>query len=124
MAAHYRLAKAEEMADQDHANHRDLLEQYDCEFHRTIIAGCHSQWILHFHALTYDHMMRYRSQALKVADEGQLAEMLTRAQHDHIVLRDAALEKDGDHLVELLQAHIYKGEEFAQKYANRLRYED
>ena len=116
MGAHYRLARAEELADQDHARHRDILEQYDCDFHRTIIAGCQSQWVLRFHGLMYDHMLRYRSQALKVVDQQELAEMLGRAQQDHVILRDAALTKNVDLLVELLQAHIHKGEEFAQKY--------
>jgi len=114
VAAHYRLAKVEELAHQDHARHRDLLEQYDCDFHRTIIGGCQSQWILRFHALTYDHIMRYRSQALKGADEKQVNEMLERTQSDHVVLRDTALEKDAEKLVALLQAHIQKGEAFAQ----------
>ena len=116
MAAHYKLAKAEELAHQDHAQYRNLLEQYDCDFHRAIISGCQSQWILRFHAIMYDHMLRYRSQALKVVDEEQLTEMLHRSQHDHIRLRDAALSKDADQLVELLQTHIHKGKEFAQKY--------
>ncbi|MEZ4730947.1 MAG: GntR family transcriptional regulator [Caldilineaceae bacterium] len=117
MAAHYRLAKAEELADQDHERYRNLLEQYDCAFHRTIIAGCQSHWVLRFHAVMYDHMLRYRSQALKVVDATELAAMLLRSQRDHLILRDAALSKEVDQLVDLLQAHIHKGEEFAQKYA-------
>ena len=119
MAAHYRLAKAEEMADQDHTQYRNLLEQYDCDFHRTIIAGCQSQRVLRFHALTYDHMLRYRSQALKVADESALMGMLARAKQDHVALRDAALEQDTEQLIELLQAHIRKGQEFAELYTSQ-----
>ncbi|MEM7537705.1 MAG: GntR family transcriptional regulator [Chloroflexota bacterium] len=114
MAAHYRLAKAEELVDQDHAKYRNLLEQYDCDFHRAIIAGCQSQWVLRFHALTYDHMLRYRSQAVNVVPGQALAAMLTRAKGDHLQLRDAALNKDVDELIGLLQIHIRKGEEFAK----------
>lgn len=116
MAAHYRLAKAEELADQDHSRYRDLLEQYDSAFHRAIIAGCQSQWVLRFHTTIYDHMLRYRSQALKVVDTGRLSAMLERSQRDHVILRDAALAKDADRLIELLQTHIRKGEEFAKEY--------
>ena len=116
MAAHYRLAKIEELAISDHAQHRTLLEQYDCEFHRTLIAGCHSQWILRFHATMYDHMQRYRSLACQVLEAEELSAILRRSQRDHLILRDAALAKDADRLIELLDTHIRKGEEFAQKY--------
>lgn len=117
MAAHYRLAKAEEMADEDHDRHRNLLEQYDCDFHRTIISGCHSQWVLRFHALSYDHALRYRSEAVKRVEGPQLEEMLARAKNDHVALRDAALKKDADQLIKLLQVHIRKAAEFALAYA-------
>lgn len=116
MAAHYKLAKIEKLAIQDHAQHRALLEQYDCEFHRTLIAGCNSPWILRFHATMYDHMLRYRSLAYQVIDAQELGASLLRSQQEHIILRDAALAKDPDRLIELLQVHIRKGEEFAQKY--------
>ena len=117
MAAHYRLAKAEEMVQESHADNRNLLEQYDADFHRTIISGCQSQWILRFHSVMYDHMLRYRSQALKVIGKDERADMLHRAQKEHAVLRDAVLAKDADLVVELLQSHIRNGKEFAQKYA-------
>lgn len=116
MAAHYKLAKIEELANQDHAQHRALLEQYDCEFHRTLIAGCNSPWILRFHAAMYDHTLRYRSLAYQVAEAKELEASLLRTQQEHLTLRDAALAKDTERLIELLQAHIRKGEEFAQKY--------
>ena len=116
MAAHYKLAKAEELAYQDHAQYRNLLELYDCNFHRAIISGCRSQWVLKFHAVMYDHMLRYRSQALKVVDARQLGDMLERSQHDHINLRNAALNKDTEALIGLLQTHIRKGKEFAEFY--------
>lgn len=116
MAAHYRLTKIEELANQDHAQHRTLLEQYDSEFHRTLIAGCNSPWILRFHATMYDHMLRYRSLACQVMEAEELSASLRRSQHDHLILRDAALAKDADRLIELLDVHIRKGEEFAQKY--------
>ena len=104
------------MAEVDHAKYRNLLEQHDCAFHRTIISGCQSQWILRFHSLTYDHMLRYRSQALKKVSDEQLAAMLERSKQDHLVLRDAALERETDRLVELLDVHIHKGEEFAERF--------
>ena len=116
MAAHYRLSKTEDLANQNHAQYRTLLEQYDAEFHRAIIAGCRSQWILRFHAAVYDQMLRYRSLAHKAVDAAQVGAMLQRSQRDHVILRDAALAKDADCLVELLQLHIHKGEEFAQNY--------
>lgn len=118
MAAHYRLAKAEEMADADHDQYRNLLEKYDCDFHRAIISGCHSQWVLRFHALSYDHALRYRSEAVKRVEKTQLEEMLARAKKDHVALRDAALKKDADSLIDLLQVHIRKAAEFALAHAD------
>ena len=61
-------------------------------------------------------MLRYRSEALKVIDAKQRTEMLQRAQGEHLALRDAALDKDADLLVKLLQTHIRNGKEFAQSY--------
>lgn len=119
MAAHYRLARAEELANQDHARYRALLEQYDCDFHRTIIAGCRSPWILRFHATVYDHMLRYRSIAHKRVMPEQVSAMLLRSQRDHLILRDAALSKDAEQLIDLLQNHIRKGEQFARFFTDQ-----
>ncbi len=116
MAAHYKLAKSENLIFEDFEQYRHLLEQCDGEFHRTIIAGCESQWILRLHAVIYDHMLRYRSQALKVIDEAQRTSMLQRAQQEHLMIRDAALKKDTDKLVTLLELHIRNGKEFAQSH--------
>ncbi len=117
MAAHYKLAKAEELAYQDHTRYRNLLEAYDCDFHRSIIAGCQSQWILHFHALMYDQMLRYRSHSLDAMTGDELTAALQRSQQDHLIIRDAALSKDSDRLIALLQKHIRSGKEVAAKYA-------
>ena len=118
MATHYKLAKAEELTYENHEKYRNLLEQYDCDFHRTIISGCQSQWILRFHAVMYNHMLRYRSEALKVIDDQQRDVMLERAQKEHLMIRDVALEKDADKLVTLLQQHVRNGKEFAQQALN------
>ncbi len=117
MAAHYRLAKAEELAFDDHEQNHYLLEQYDCDFHRTILMGCRSQWLLHFHALMYDQMLRYRSNAIKAAIASEdMTTMLQRAQQEHLDIRDAALRKDADELALLLQRHIRHGKELAANF--------
>jgi DNA-binding GntR family transcriptional regulator len=64
----------------------------------------------------YDHTLRYRSLTHRNIESRAVSAMLQSSQRDHEVIRDAALTRDADHLVTLLQAHIRKGEEFAQKY--------
>lgn len=116
MAAHYKLAKVEDLANKNHAKHRAELEQYDSEFHRALISGCRSPWMAHFHREVYDHTLRYRSLTHRSVVRADVSSMLQRSQRDHVAIRDAALARNADGLVELLQRHIRKGEEFAQKY--------
>ena len=50
VAAYHKLSKAEELVARDADKHADPLETYNREFHIALISGCHSRWLLHFHA--------------------------------------------------------------------------
>jgi hypothetical protein len=60
--------------------------------------------------------LRYRSLTHRSIESRSVGAMLQRSQRDREVIRDAALTRDADYPMPLLQAHIRKGEEFAQKY--------
>jgi len=116
MSAHYKLAKVEDLSIKHHEKYRAELEQYDCEFHIALISGCRSPWIVRFHREVYDHTLRYRSLSHRTVESRAVTAMLERSRRDHAVIRDAALARNVDELVGLLQAHIRKGEEFARRY--------
>lgn len=116
MSAHYKLAKVEELSNKHHEKYRAELEKYDCEFHIALISGCRSPWIARFHREVYDHTLRYRSLTHRTIESRSVSAMLQRSQRDHLTIRDAALARDVEQLAQLLQTHIRKGEEFAQKY--------
>jgi DNA-binding GntR family transcriptional regulator len=116
MSAHYKLAKVEALSLKHHEKYRAELEQYDCEFHIALISGCRSPWIVRFHREVYDHTLRYRSLTHRSIESRAVGAMLQRSQRDHEVIRDAALARNADKLVDLLKSHIHNGEAFAQKH--------
>jgi DNA-binding GntR family transcriptional regulator len=120
MSAHYKLAKVEALSLKHHEKYRAELEQYDCEFHIALISGCRSSWIVRFHREVYDHTLRYRSLTHRSIESRAVGAMLQRSQRDHEVIRDAALVRNSDKLVELLKTHIRNGMEFAQRYNDKV----
>jgi DNA-binding GntR family transcriptional regulator len=106
VAAYHKLSKAEQLVEQNPARNADLLETYNREFHRALIAGCRSRWLLHFHALMYDQSLRYRMLAFRVKDFPR-----EQSRREHRQILDAALARDVNRLVDVLAAHITKGSE-------------
>lgn len=121
MSAHYKLAKIEVLSLKHHQKYRAELEQYDYEFHIALISGSRSPWVARFHREVYDHTLRYRSLTHRSIESRAVGAMLQRSQHDHELIRDAALARNTDKLVDLLKIHIRNGEEFAQRYNDKVK---
>ena len=106
VAAYHKLSKAEALVETDPKQHADLLETYNREFHRALISGCNSRWLLHFHGQMYDQSLRYRMLAFRVKNFPR-----EQSRREHKQILEAALARDVDTLVAVLGTHITKGSE-------------
>ena len=101
VAAHHRLARVEAgMLTGDHTGFADW-KRYDGEFHRALISACGSEELLSMHSMVFDKYLRYQMQYLTF--RGDLAT------HEHLALKEAALERDFVKAKALLTAHISAG---------------
>ena len=62
LAMQHRLANCPERDDQSLGMREDWQRLHRI-FHRTLIAACGSEWLMRFHDLLFDQMIRYRSLA-------------------------------------------------------------
>src|SRR5437764_991370 len=115
VAAYHKLSRAEELVVQDAEKHAELLETYNRQFHSALISGCNSRWLLHFHGMMYDQSLHYRMLAFRVKDFPR-----DQSRREHKQILDAALARDGETLVSVLDTHITKGAEmYAEHEAGR-----
>jgi DNA-binding GntR family transcriptional regulator len=105
-----RIAALPDPADED----QQALEQRHHAFHRALIAGCGSDWLLDLSEKLYIAAERYRFPSLSRG-----AGRPTRdVQAEHEALAKAALARDADRAAALLDAHFRAtGEQMAQSGA-------
>jgi len=106
VAAYHKLSTVEERVESDPATYAPPLERYNREFHATLISGCRSRWLLHFHGMMYDQSLRYRMLAFRVKNFPR-----AQSRREHRDILDAALARDAEKLVAVIGAHITKGSE-------------
>lgn len=82
------------------AEERAAWEEQHTNFHRVLLSGCPSRWLLHLWSMVFDQAERYRRLALEVGhwSEDELG--------DHELLLQAALARDVERAGQLLQQHI------------------
>jgi GntR family carbon starvation induced transcriptional regulator len=80
-------------------------EEHHAAFHRGLVGGCRSRWLLQFWGIVYDQAERYRQLAITsgVWVRGQIS--------DHADLLDAALARDMERAATLLREHIGRSAE-------------
>ncbi len=100
VAAHHRLARTPERAEGDALRVSEAAAEAHAAFHRALVAGCDSAWLLRLRDLLYAQSERYR----------RLSIPLARAERDlareHRELMEAALARDADRAVRLLADHL------------------
>ena len=69
-------------------------------FHRTLIAACGSEWLIRFHDLLYDQMIRYRC----LAGAFQL-DLRRNVRSEHAAIVDAVIARDADAAAAAIQKH-------------------
>jgi DNA-binding GntR family transcriptional regulator len=104
LAAFHRLKRAglAVSANQEDDDRRTEWEDRHREFHYALCKACGSPWLLHFFDELYDHMERYRRYFWKYAERAVAAD----SEHEGIM--KAALDRDEERAVSLLQAHFQK----------------
>ena len=98
--AHHRLAKApRSLSDQQFQDNPDW-EPLHRAFHRALISGCGSRWLLNFCDQLADQHHRYR----RLSAPRAYTKRGVSAEHQHLL--DAALAGRADDAVALLKAHF------------------
>lgn len=81
-----------------------LWEQRHRAFHRTLIAGCGSQWLLRLHNQLVDQAERYRT--IRILHHKEAAAQVRDVVAEHAAITDAVLRRDTALACELLARHI------------------
>lgn len=84
----------------------DRLEQLHHAFHRALVAGCGSRWLLDLFEKLYSESERFRFHALTVEARDGTRDLAA----EHRAIADAALARDTLRAVELLTAHYRRTE--------------
>jgi DNA-binding GntR family transcriptional regulator len=95
VAAHYQLAKFDRQ--------REGFEEWERRnraFHRALVAGCDSRWLLQFLSTLYDQHERYRRMALAHP------ELPRNVADEHKQLMEATLARDAERATAILSEHI------------------
>lgn len=104
VAAHHKLEIVERRMLTG-AREAESWKRYDCEFHQAMISACGSGELLAAHSNAFDRYLRYLMIAFCFRGEAAVAE--------HRALRDAALARDPDSAVRVLEEHIGSCIDFA-----------
>ena len=86
----------------------DRLEQCHHAFHRALIAGSGSRWLMDFFQKLYAESDRYRLQTLTGGSEGAGRDI----EGEHRAILDAALRRDADAACALLSEHYRRTESY------------
>ena len=101
VAAHHKLHLIEQKMLGGDQSQKELWKRYDWEFHQAMISACNSQNLLDLHGIIFDKYLRY--QMLVLTYRG------APAIEDHRNMLKAALARDVDTAVAVLQDHIRNG---------------
>jgi DNA-binding GntR family transcriptional regulator len=99
--AHHRLIKTPRSLSSSEFENNPDWEPAHRAFHKALIAGCESRWLLSFCELLADQHHRYRMLSAPVAFSGQRD---VKSEHEQIM--EVALAGRADEAIVLLHAHI------------------
>lgn len=98
VAAHHKLATLEKRLLAGERDQTETWKRYDWEFHHALISCCGSKALLDAHSAIFDKYLRY--QIIAVVFRGEVPA------REHLAMRDAALERDGEAASRVLVGHI------------------
>lgn len=101
VAAYHKLNLIECQLQVGDETEKEKWKRYDWEFHQALIKACNSENLLSLHSTLYDKYLRY--QMLVLTYRGEEAAL------EHKTIFEAALARDPDTAVRVLEVHIVKG---------------
>jgi GntR family transcriptional regulator, carbon starvation induced regulator len=102
VAAHYLLAKIENMITSGESDRVDEWETRNREFHNALYSACRNRWLQNFRDILYSQSVRY----LRVSMTRHTIPRDVRAEHQ--ALFDAVMARDKQLAKKLICAHIEK----------------
>jgi GntR family carbon starvation induced transcriptional regulator len=83
-------------------------------FHLALVSGCGSEWLLRFWSMLTDHSERYRKIRVLRHQEANAAVRDVEAEHRAVMA--AAIDRDADRAVSLMDAHLQATEQAVMRY--------
>jgi DNA-binding GntR family transcriptional regulator len=111
VAASHRLKGVERQSGLDHRQAADLWEDHHRAFHFALYSACGSAWLLRFCALLLQHGERYRRAYIAYPT------IPVSISEEHQAIMEAALTRNADLAVSLLEKHIRHAAELARSHA-------
>lgn len=105
VACHHKLATLERQMAGGEKSQTETWKRYDWEFHQSLISACGSQVLMETHASVFDKYLRYQMIALSF--RGDIAA------REHQGMMDAALSRNADAAITILERHVHGGLEHA-----------
>ena len=100
VAALHQLLRTPEHAPDDPAHSSDEWAQAHAAFHRALVDGCDSPWLLRLRGQLYDQSERYRRLSISLAPHAR------NIAQEHRDIVDAVLARKADEAVVLLTRHF------------------
>jgi GntR family transcriptional regulator, carbon starvation induced regulator len=104
MAANHLLARTPLPKDANDLAAARLWEERHRAFHRALIAGCGSHWLMRLHNQLVDQIERYRT--MRILHHKEAAAQVRDVVAEHAAITDAVLKRDVALASELMDRHI------------------
>lgn len=104
IGANHLLSRTPLPRDSNDVQAAKLWEERHRAFHRALIAGCDSQWLLRLHSQLADHSERYRT--IRILHHKEKALQVRDVVAEHAAITDAVLRRDVPMATELMVRHI------------------
>lgn len=104
IAANHLLSRTPLPVDAADVQAAKLWEERHRAFHRALIAGCGSNWLLRLHTQLADHSERYRT--IRILHHKEKASQVRDVVAEHDAITDAVLGRDVALATELMERHI------------------
>ncbi len=104
ISANHLLSRTPLPVDANDVQAAKLWEERHRAYHRALIAGCGSSWLLRLHAQLADHSERYRT--IRILHHREKASQVRDVMAEHDAITGAVLNRDVALATELMNRHI------------------
>ena len=109
LLSHHRMSQLRRVSTSDPNRRTPDWALCYADFHRVLVSGCGSRWLVDFCDRLFDAAERYRYLAR------QAGKSRRGVDEEHKVILEAALAHDTEQCVELLNAHFWRTAELGMK---------